>query len=369
MTKVAVIGLGKLGYPLASVLAQVGYGVIGYDISPDRIQSLYEGLDTSEPDCNVSNIQSLTTDPIELESCEFAFLCVNTPDKEEEMDYTQIESACATLKENFKGKLLVLSTVLPGAARDIIQPLVGNKIEVYSCPVWIALGSVVRDLRNPPAIVIGSDGRQNGIPVLRVFNSITNGSVPPKNVTITDTYTAEMIKLIHNAWCTTKMAFISELGSVSHESGFDIEAVSNFMINGGERSGVFWKYGPPFGGPCFPRDLRYFIGETESDLAKTVYEMNLLRRQEIVDELRDIDPSKRLILLGRSYKYGVAIDEGSVYITIADDLEASGREVFIVDSLDGVDTEEALVVLCHKELQSSIPEDVDYIDLWQVDHE
>ena len=364
-----MIGLGKLGYPLASVLAKV-YEVIGYDINQKRLIQLRDGLDTSEPDCKPGAIV-FTTNPVYLEDCEFAMLCVNTPNLGREMDYTQIRSSCQTLEEHFRGKLLVLSTVLPGAARDIIQPIVGNEIEVYSCPVWIALGSVVRDLQNPPAIVIGNDGPGNGIPVLRLLNTITNGSVLPKNVTITDTRTAEMMKLIHNAWCTTKMAFISELGGVAFES-FNIDAVSNFMANGGERPGAFWRFGPSFGGPCFPRDLNYFIAETGSDLAKTVLDMNYQRTTEIVAELlNEIDPNRAIILLGKSYKYGVAVDEGSVYLDIAEMLEMSGRsgEILAVDSLEGVNTAGSFIVLCHKELESSIPEDVQYMDLWEVDQE
>jgi nucleotide sugar dehydrogenase len=269
---IGVIGLGKLGLPVACYLSKHLYyedtNVIGYDINSELIDALVEGtLEVREPDCNYKSV--IFTDLLEylVDRTNTSFLCVNTPTNNlEQMDLSQVTNACKELKKYIKNKkytLIVLSTLIPGTTEHIIKPILGDNVNVIVHPVWIAMGSVVHDLQNPPITLIGNDKEENYPDVVEMFSDAPTLITTPTN--------AEYLKLIHNAWCTIKMSFIGEIGD---KTPIDRKVLSIFFELGGERTGRFWKYGPPFGGPCFPRDLGFFNQSTYSELGKTTLRVN-----------------------------------------------------------------------------------------------
>ncbi len=364
---VGVIGLGKLGLPLASLIANnPEHRVLGLDINRDYIRSLIakKVLLSYEPNVNYSKV-NFTIDYKELVSnTEMSFVCVDTPeDSKGKMDLSQIISVAHAIKEATQETpqytIIINSTILPGTCRDIIKPIVGENVNVIANPVWIALGSVIKDLISPPVLVIGDD-EEKDIDLLLLWLSLID--IPMKNVHKTDTKTAEWTKLAHNAHCVEKMAFMGFLTDNAERLGFNINHLSDFFRNGGEREGFFWRPGPPPSGPCFPRDLRFWNDLTEHPITLAVQDVN---EQRIFDIVERIPPISDVLILGTGYKYGIPVTSGSLSYILKKGLESKSCEVVVTDRYWQETFKPTHCIVAHQELSNIIlPKGCEVINLW-----
>jgi nucleotide sugar dehydrogenase len=359
--RIGVIGLGKLGLPFASLVSQ-HYETYGFDIDRERITKLKEAtLTTYEPNCNYRSV-CFTTFIGDVCNCDAAFLCVNTPTlPDQTMDLSQVKTACqivaSHLREDSRLKsLVVLSTVLPGTNQTLIKPILPH-LDIYSCPVWIAMGSVIRDLKNPPITLIGHPNKS----VPDWLKDFWSQLSPESTQLACDPTTAEFIKLMHNAWCTTKMAFMGFIGD--NVKNVDIKAIESFFQNGGERSGKYWQYGPPFGGPCFPRDLHFWNLITNHPITKLVEAQNNFRLYRIAIS---IPQNSNVLILGAGYKFGLPITEESLSAKLSDLLRQKGCTVTISDNYHAIKAD--YVIVAHDQLShlsKSYPK-ARIINLWQA---
>ncbi len=334
-TSVGVIGLGRLGLPVASLLSRY-YPTVGLDIDQEKVASLNEGtFITSEPDCNTSRVSYYTTDYQKLiQSCDIAVICVNTPTAPDgTMDDFQLatcfKSLAKTLRNTSKDiKILVLSTIMPQHGAWLANFFSEFKYppQIVVNPVWIAIGNVIKDIQNPPVQVFGDDSGKPILWALELWNKIPGAMFSPP--IITDTRTASFLKLAHNAWCTMKMSFIGELGDKAKDLEIDINTTSEFFRSGGERPRAFWQYGPAFGGPCFPRDLGFFNQFTGSSLGGQARAVNERRIQDLITQLGH---KTSVLIVGKTYKEGVDITEGSISLKLETALK---RKECVVDFID-----------------------------------
>lgn len=365
--RVGVIGLGKLGFPLACLLASNPQNeVSGLDIDQDKIWKILSNkFHIQEPDCNYNKLFATSSFEAFTERTDIAFLCVNTPTNSEgTIDLSQVISVCESLHLALKGKeyhLVVSSTVLPGTCRDIIRVSLGINVNIYSSPVWIAMGTVIKDLREPPVLVVGYDKDSYPTKVVETWLSISE--VAPKNIIITDTRTAEFIKLAHNSWCCTKMSYMGYLKDQSERLDININDVSRFFQNGGERPGTFWKPGPSFSGPCFPRDLRFWNKLTEHPITA---DTELINEMRILDIVAGIPRDAKVLILGSGYKYGVQITEESLAFKLRDAFNKYHPEtnVAIADNYSDSGYNPTHCIVIHKELEHCVPISCEAIDLW-----
>ena len=365
-----MVGLGRLGLPMACLLSQK-HDVVGYDIDLARIKQLSKGtFVTSEPGCDYSRIHFTDHPDTLIARTELALVCVNTPtDKRGRMDLSQIHSASAILANtltdvrksyphNGSGYSVgICSTVTPGTCEGLE---LNQHANVFSNPVWIAMGSVIEDLKRPPMVVIGA-GRNAPIEVLLdLWASVA--SFEARQVIITDQTTAEFLKFAHNAWCTTKMSFMSYVKA--NMPNIDIQQVSDFFRLGGERPGAFWKAGPPFGGQCFPRDLSFWNQYTGCPITQEAENENNRGIARIVNQ---IPAGAKVLILGRAYKYGVDIEEGSLSTTLSNRLVAKGCHAWVEDTADYMKTVTPdFCIIAHQELRGEAAKlgDCKVIDLW-----
>jgi len=394
---ILVVGLGKLGLPIASLLSKrSGHDVYGWDTNEEYREALLDGtFETSEPDCDYSRVRVIRTSRGILDilaDVDFVSICVNTPSNpDSSMDLSQIESAVRLLSNrvtslDLPGRLPVVinSTIMPGTCEWLTEQF--PKIHIMSNPVWIAIGSVIKDLQNPPGFVIGCDCEKGSVGTDQFSSACGHNRIlgtwlrvigKPLNPVITNTKTAEFIKLYHNQWCTVKMSSIGWVGDHATELGINIGDVSWFMMNGGERPGKFWNYGPPYGGSCFPRDLEFYQQAvsgllsshgvlTEDMIATGASTINCRRLYEIALELESY---KTIAILGRSYKYEVSVMEASFALSFAELLESQGKTVWAVDSLDEIPKDKVesieVWVIHHQQLANQVPSGANVINLWR----
>lgn len=358
---VAVIGLGKLGLPMAIAMAERGIRVFGIEKDPQRIR-LIEKADSSieEPGVRtrlkkfLRSRRLILTGPQEAVSrTEACFIAVNTPERAPgKMDTRDIESSVAEIAKALRGRtqfyvVSVASTIVPETTDRKIRPLlekvsgrkIGQSLGIAANPVFIALGTVIRDYLNPPVVVVGATDDETSRWMTKFYERVCQNRPA---IVVTSPLTAEIIKLAHNAYCTTKMAFINEVANLcSQTAGADLKKVEEFFAKGGERAGRFLKAGLGFGGPCFPRDLRLFLDYikkkgTDSTLLRSIDESNRNRARELVNQILGKAGSlekRKVTVLGLSYKPGVKNFEDSFSFRLIQELNQEKAEVTAYDPL------------------------------------
>lgn len=352
MAKVGVIGLGKLGLPLAATLDRSGHEVWGYDINPALICNLRRGQSKLyEPDLIYWGVHFATDVEWMVSNTDLAFICVNTPTlRDDTMDIGQVQSAVDAVRAiNPEYPLVICSTVLPGTCREL---------RCMSMPVWVALGSVVHDLQHPPVFLLGCDCDRQDETCSHYQVVVAWGRVlqsPFQSLILTDTRTAEFTKLAHNTWCCTKMAWLGNIGDQAEKLGIDIAAISEFFTAGGERPGKFWKYGPPYGGLCFPRDLGFWRQIIFDPIGCAVEGQNTTRYKKLAQR---VPYHSRVVILGKGYKAGQSVEEASPSLALATELRIRGCLVQVVDDVAEIAHPEAIdywVAMHGQPVTASIP--------------
>jgi UDPglucose 6-dehydrogenase len=357
--RVAVVGLGKLGAPLAAVLATKGHEVLGIDVNEATVQQLNEGrAPVDEPGLEqlVSASRgrlSATTNLAAAASVDLSVLIVPTPSDERgafSNDYVlaAVESIGRALAERAGSHVMVIaSTVMPGSCESEIRPAlertsgrkVGDTLGLCYSPEFIALGSVIRDMLEPDMVLIGESDTKAGDVVERLYRGVVENDPPFRRMSLVN---AELTKIAVNTYVTMKISYANTLADMCERlPGADVETVTDAL---GLDSRIGQKYlrgSIAFGGPCFPRDNRAFatlaqdLG-TEAPLAEATDAVNVAQ----IDRLARIVESHLGLgdtvgVLGLSYKPGTAVVEESPGLALARLLGQAGYDVQVFDPHPG----------------------------------
>lgn len=270
---IGVIGLGKLGCSMFAAFAASGNNVFGYDINPktrqklkDKIKPVSETDLQKELDIGFDNYQIMDDPTQVIEKSDVIYVIVPTPSLEDgTFDIQYLENVLDGIYEvrmDCGDKLLVItSTVLPGDTRSKLISLVRNKKNNFSnirfcySPEFIALGSVLNDLKNPDFLLIGEEYPNSAQNHLNAMMTIINDkNIPVKTMSIES---AEMAKISINSYITSKISFANAIGLTSES--IDNCSPTDVLNAIGADTRIGNKYlskGLGFGGPCFPRDNR-----------------------------------------------------------------------------------------------------------------
>ena len=355
--RLSVIGLGKLGLPMAVLFAHKGFKVIGLDIDSRLIEAVNRKkcpiYEPRVPELLRSSGESLTAldDYGEaIENSEASFIVVPTPSEEGGGFSTKYaETALEKIAENLKHKnefhLIVLtSTVLPGATaslKELLEKVSGKKCGTnfglcYS-PEFIALGNVLGGLSNPDLVLIGESDPKSGEMLSEIYKRVCENKPP---IVRTNFYNAELGKILLNAYITMKISFANTLAELCEGiPGGDVGIVSQLL---GLDSRIGRKYlsgGLGFGGPCFPRDNRavaYFAQTIGLDarLARTTDEVNRHQNERIIELIKGKlgeFRGKKIAILGLAYKPDTDVVEESAALEIAKALVREGAQVSAYD--------------------------------------
>ncbi|MGK2928024.1 MAG: UDP-glucose dehydrogenase family protein [Acidimicrobiales bacterium] len=303
MSKIAVIGTGYVGLTTGACFSALGHDVVCADVDEEKVAALRRG----EIPILEAGLDKIVHEGIEsgqltfvigaanaAADCEFAYLCVPTPQSEDgSADLSYIQSAAAEIAPVLPLEAVVVnkSTVPVGSTRIVEQALGRGDIAVVSNPEFLREGSAVHDFMNPDRIVIGADDQSAAIKVASLYLGIAAPLV------VTDPASAETIKYAANSFLATKISFINAVAAICEAVGADINDVV-LGIGYDKRIGhEFLNPGPGFGGSCFPKDTRAMVKIAEEagydfDLLKGVIEVN--------DEQFDRTADKAVQLAGGS---------------------------------------------------------------------
>jgi UDP-N-acetyl-D-galactosamine dehydrogenase len=232
--RLAVIGLGYVGLPVAVAFGRQGAPVIGFDIDEARIAELKSGYDRTrevEPhDLSHPGLR-FTSDPAELVGADFYIVTVPTPiDQARRPDLSALLRASRTVAQALKkGDIVVYeSTVYPGATEEDCVPILerasglcgGRDFTVGYSPERINPGDKTHRFETITKVVAGQDARTLDI-IAAVYGSVvTAGLHRAPSIKV-----AEAAKVIENAQRDLNIAFMNELSAIFHELGIDTKDV------------------------------------------------------------------------------------------------------------------------------------------------
>ena len=352
VSSVSVLGLGKLGAPIAACLASVGFDVIGVDVLESTVALVNDG----EPPVQEPGLEELMRDHKDrlrgtldiadaVAGSQVTFVIVPTPSTPEgDFSVEFAAKACASLARGIASKgeyhvVVLSSTVLPGVTRETLVKVMeqesglmcGRDFGVCYSPEFIALGSVIRDFLNPDFHLIGEFDERSGETLERVLRQVTGDRVPVRRMSLEN---AELAKVSINAFVTLKISFANLLADFCEQiRGGDIDEVTGAL---GLDSRIGAKYltgGLGFGGPCFPRDnvalasLGNRLG-LDVGLLDSNQRFNTSRNGRIIERLEgSLSAHSRIAVIGLAYKSGTGVLEEAPGIEIGRALSAKGHRV------------------------------------------
>lgn len=346
---VGVIGLGKLGLPVATTIAFFGkHDVLGYDKNEKRMSKKPQEYKEAGPygfgDFNdyLVNADTLSFAPLPevVKNSDIIFIAVQTPHEKEyegitplpdtrkDFDYTYLENAVKDVAPYLtKDKILVIiSTVLPGTIRKRILPLVPREVPVVYNPFFIAMGTVMRDFLDPEFVLMGSDNRYAMRKLASFYRTIN--FAPVKMMSFES---AELTKVAYNTFISFKIGYVNtlmEICSVFPEA--DVDDVTDALKCATDRlvSPKYLTAGMGDGGACHPRDnIAMSWLAREYDLSFDLFEAIMKCRENQARRLAEFANSIArkeelpIVLYGYAFKPGTNIPTGSSALLLAQFLD------------------------------------------------
>lgn len=333
MKSVCVIGLGYIGLPTASMLASHGFNVYGADVNPKVVDTINNGdihIEESGLEALVKtvigsgNLKAYTTP----QEADVYIIAVPTPvrsDKKACLDY--VEAAANSIVSLLKvGNLVILeSTSPPETTKDFLVPIleksnlkIGEELFVAYCPEKVLPGKIITELVKNQRIV-GGINEKSAQMAKELYQSFVEGEI-----FLTDTVTAEMVKIMENTYRDVNIAFANELAKISHKMGINAWDVVN-LANLHPRVNIH-NPGSGVGGHCISVDP-WFIVEKYPSLAPLINQARAVNDSMpkftydlILQQVKDI-PNAKITMLGLTYKPDIDDIRESPSVEIAEMIE------------------------------------------------
>jgi UDPglucose 6-dehydrogenase len=354
--KLSIIGLGKLGAPMAAVMAHKGNTVMGVDVNPAYVAAIQQGRPpVNEPGlaemiaANRERLSATLDFDEAVQATEATFIIVPTPSGEDgtfSMRYVLnvAERIGAALRHKSGWHVVVLSsTVMPGSTGGQLLPALeahsgkkcGRDFGLCYNPEFIALGSVIRDMLNPDMILIGESDARSGEMLERLYGAVCESNPRIQRMSYVN---AELTKLSVNTFVTTKISYANMLAQVCETlPGADVDVVTAALGCDTRIGPKYLKGAMGYGGPCFPRDNVAFSAMARANgvpalLAEATDEMNRRQVPRLAAMIRARLPEDGVAgVLGLSYKPNTEVIEESQGLAVAQALLRAGARVVVYD--------------------------------------
>jgi len=345
---VAVIGLGRVGLPLALAFARSGLRVVGVDVDAQRVSAVNKGdMPFFYPEVQRWLKEALakgafaasTPSKETIEHSDVIVITVGTPTGQQyQLDYSQVYSALKEVASaDLKDRAIIMrSTAVPSTMTTIVIPLLvkesklrlGVDFAVAMCPERILEGQAHRELYELPEIVGASDSLSAEI-ASQLFRKLS----PSKKILITTLTGAELAKLFTNIYRYVNFALSNEFAIWAERYGEDAHEIIRVANENYPRSNI---PRPGFaGGPCLGKDgFLLDSGTTFSSVVSTAWKLNEAVPQHVVMTLIKSLGSlyaKRVTVLGLAFKANSDDTRLSPAVKLVDTLKAYGADVRVHD--------------------------------------
>lgn len=322
--RIAIIGLGYVGLPLAVSLAEASFNITGIDLSDTKIKSVNDGSSyiSDVDDSSLRNVTDdrhlfATSDFSVLESMDVVVICVPTPITQSKTpDLSYVVSATKEVARHIHlGQLIILeSTTHPGTTEEVVLPLLEKSGLVVGEDFFLAFSPERVDpcnknysLKNTPKVV---GGVTNGCGTMA---EILYASVAEQVHLVSSPKVAETTKLFENVFRNVNIALVNELTILCSKMGISacevVEAAATKPFG-------FMRFnpGPGVGGHCIPVDPYYLAAKAKeydfhSKFIENAAAVNENMPYFVVDQISEAlnqrgKPTKRsrVLILGVAYK-------------------------------------------------------------------
>jgi UDP-N-acetyl-D-glucosamine dehydrogenase len=350
---IGIIGLGYVGLPLAMVLADGGFSVVGLDTDPEKVSALNEGksyIEDVPSDLVRRHVDagrfSAVTDYKNLGDVQGISICVPTPlRKTGDPDLSFIIAVSKALVPVLKVGMVVIleSTTYPGTTRELVQPelestglIVGEDIFLAFSPERVDPGRTDFTTKNTPKIIGGITPACSQV-AAAMYAGAMEDVVP-----VSSTEVAEMAKLLENTFRAVNIGLVNELALMCDRLGIDVWEVIDAAAS---KPFGFMKFtpGPGLGGHCIPIDPLYLSWKLKSvkynaRFIELASEINTNMPRYVVSRVQDMlnDAGKaingaQVFVLGVAYKPDVTDMRESPALDVIGLLQEKGAEVKYFD--------------------------------------
>jgi UDP-N-acetyl-D-galactosamine dehydrogenase len=346
--KIAVIGLGYVGMPIAVAFAKK-VNVIGFDLNKKKIESYKNGVDPTnevgDDEIKRTTVE-FTADESKLKEAKFHIVAVPTPiNLDKTPDLSPVEGASRIVGRNLtKGSIIVYeSTVYPGVTEDICVPILeeesglkcGVDFKIGYSPERINPGDKVHRLENIIKIVSGMD-EESLDEIAKVYELIIEVGVHRAG----SIKVAEAAKVVENSQRDINIAFMNELAMVFDRMGIDTREVVEAMNTKWNALG----FTPGLvGGHCIGVDPYYFVYEAEklgyhSQIILAGRKINDGMGKFVADAIikklvlaNKVVRQSKVVILGLTFKENTPDTRNSKVVDIIESLKEYGIEPIVVD--------------------------------------
>ncbi|WP_442950897.1 nucleotide sugar dehydrogenase [Paenibacillus sp. An7] len=348
-----VVGLGYVGLPLAVEMVKQGFTVIGIDLDPSKVESIYQG-ESYIHDISSEELKTVmqsgrfqpTTDYSMLRVIDALSICVPTPLSEnQDPDTSYIETVVDQIKLHMKeGMLITLeSTTYPGTTEELIEhklEAIGKKVgeDYFLCfsPERVDPSNGRYTTFNTPKVIGGTTKECLKLGAA-LYSQYVETVVPVSNPKI-----AEMSKLLENTFRSINIAFVNEMAMMCDRMGIDIWEVIDAAATKPFGFMPFYP-GPGIGGHCIPLDPMYLSWKAKGfrfysqfiELAQSTnenmpyYVMN--KTATILNEYAKSIRKSNILLLGMAYKPNIADLRESPALEVYELFKEAGANVEYFD--------------------------------------
>ena len=346
-----VLGLGYIGLPTAALLAKTKKKVIGVDINPNIVETINcgnihiveNGLGALVKEVVSNGYLTANSEPVKAD---VYVIAVPTPLDEVQKGIPSpniefvITAAISISKFIEPGNLVILESTSPVGTTEKIAELISKKsgisndlISIAYCPERVLPGRALIEITSNNRVV-GGINKNSEIKVKNFYESFCNGSI-----TTTDSRTAELVKLVENAYRDTNIAFANEISMISSELEIDCENVIK-IANNHPRVNIL-KPGCGVGGHCIAVDPWFIASQlpNQTKLIQTARNINLRKTIWSIERINNLvnlyaenNKIKPVIgIFGLTFKEDIDDIRESPALIIAEKLIENGHNIIICE--------------------------------------
>jgi len=351
--KLSVFGIGYVGCVSAACFAKEGHDVISVDANRVKVEIVNSGKSPIvEPDIDEligkmvrEGRLRAVTDAIEaVKGSEMSLVCVGTPSQPNgSLDLSHIERVCREIGAGVQAKrerhtVVIRSTILPGTMENLVVPAleagsgkkVGRDVGIAINPEFFREGTSLRDFYSPPFTLIGAE-EEDAMLVRRLYQNV---NAP---IFVMGVGAAAMVKYACNCFHALKVSFGNEIGNICKALSIDSHEVMDVFCQDTKLnlSPYYLRPGFAFGGSCLPKDLGAITCkakelEVDVPVLLSVLQSNHLQIERALEMVLRAN-TRRIGLLGLSFKAGTDDLRESPIVSLAESLISKGMQLAIYD--------------------------------------
>ena len=351
--KLSVFGIGYVGCVSAACFAKEGHDVISVDANRVKVEIVNSGKSPIvEPDIDEligkmvrEGRLRAVTDAIEaVKGSEMSLVCVGTPSQPNgSLDLSHIERVCREIGAGVQAKrerhtVVIRSTILPGTMENLVVPAleagsgkkVGRDFGIAINPEFFREGTSLRDFYSPPFTLIGAE-EEDAMLVRHLYQNV---NAP---IFVMGVGAAAMVKYACNCFHALKVSFGNEIGNICKALSIDSHEVMDVFCQDTKLnlSPYYLRPGFAFGGSCLPKDLGAITCkakelEVDVPVLLSVLQSNHLQIERALEMVLRAN-TRRIGLLGLSFKAGTDDLRESPIVSLAESLISKGMQLAIYD--------------------------------------